>query len=79
MNLPDDQAGWLPSVNPAPRGLTAIARYGQDPAQLRAVRVDDGWRLGGSAQGVEPPSVFRWERVGICAEGVEHPVVAARP
>jgi hypothetical protein len=67
--------------------VTAIALYGVSPASWRVVRgPDGGWEIEsplldmGIARGlvhrVHDAEPTPWQRVGLCASGVSHPVVA---
>lgn len=72
---------WHPDLDPEPRGVAAVVRYGQ-PAELRrAVRVDAGWAEVGALVNFysdrTPP--LKWAEVGECWLGTRHPVVAVIP
>jgi len=71
---------WHPDIDPEPRAITAVVRYGQPPELRQALRVaEDKWietgALVGYYQDRTPP--MRWAEVGICWAGTRHPVVKA--
>lgn len=78
LTRPIDQPSWIPSRDPEPPAqVTVVVLHKQDPAFLRMVRVEGGWHTRGFAashQDITPPE--RWETVGFCWAGTEHPVVA---
>jgi len=76
---PTDRPSWIPSRDPEPPAqVTVVVLYQQDPAVLRKVRVIGGWHTRGAAAShheITPPE--KWETVGYCWAGTEHPVIAA--
>jgi len=73
----DRSTYWIASTDPEPPArVTVVVLHTQDPALLRMVRVKDGWHTRGAAAShweITPPE--KWETVGICRAGNEHPVV----
>ena len=70
---------WAAIEPPDDDLLSTVVRYGEHPTYRRAVRVPAGWMMRGTS--VERPGrpdvILRWNRVGMCSVGTEHPVVAA--
>jgi hypothetical protein len=69
---------WQPisDPNPGPE-VRVVARYGDDPRDLRAVRTRTGWvRCGTEVEASGDP--VPWKRVGRCSAGRSHWVVPVR-
>lgn len=75
---PAGRRHWHPDLDPEPRGVATVVRYGQPQELRQAVRVEqDKWIETGAMVGYyadrTPP--LHWAEVGTCWAGTRHPVV----
>jgi hypothetical protein len=78
LDAPASEPCWRPSTDrdPGPP-IYFVARYGDDRAKCLFVRTatGSGWVGIGSAAPSSDTAPMPWEQVGVCSEGVSHPVV----